>query len=668
MSIVNMEKIAVIGLNLQKEKLISDLMDVGMVQISQSSKEDDRAENKGHDVLELSKADGDEDYVSVIEGEMNRTNIALETLKRYSTEKEPIFFTRRHISKSMLSEIMEKRAEIESDIGSVLKLNSKLHICNEQINKYNGEIASLKPWAGYDIPLDKEGTKNTALDLGVIPSTVEITGLRDKIKAATDFADIREINRDKDYIYVVNISVRDLSDEVLTILKQYGYNQVPFKGFEGTVTDNLLRLEKEVDRLRSERSSIEKEISALTPKRKGIECLYDFLTMERDRAHIKSSMRRTEKTFNFEGWVPAPAKESVNKILDKYGCYYIYREPEDGDQVPVLVENRGAAQPFESVMEMYSLPDYNGIDPTNIFAFFYAMFFGIMLSDAGYGLVISIVTFVILKKFEIEGSMKKLLKMFFYCGLSTVFWGAMFGSWFGDLIQVGVKTLTGATVTIKPLWFNPIDDPTRLLIWSLGFGVVHLFVGMGINAYMLIKRGKFLDAVFDIFSWYGVILGGIMYLAGGSISPMLARVGIVIALVGAAILLITGGRNKKGIGKVTGGLGALYNVTSYVSDILSYARLLALGLATGVIATVVNTMGSLGGQGIVSFIVLCVVGIIGHTFNMAINVLGAFVHSSRLQYIEFFGKFYEDGGEEFSPFKIDTKYIKILNDNQEETK
>ncbi len=243
-----------------------------------------------------------------------------------------------------------------------------------------------------------------------------------------------------------------------------------------------------------------------------------------------------------------------------------------------------------------------------------------------------------------------------------MFWGALFGGWFGDFFQVAAKTVFHKEITINPIWFNPIDDPTRLLIWSLIFGVIHLFLGMGIKAGMLIKRGQWKDAVFDIFSWYMVIAGAAMWLAGSSISQAIVKPGMYLAIIGAVILLLTGGRNNKGIGKVTGGLSALYNITSYISDILSYSRLLALGLATGVIATVVNTMGSLAGGGVFGTIVLLIVFVIGHTFNLAINALGAFVHSSRLQYIEFFGKFYEDGGDMFEPLRKNTKYIRITSD------
>lgn len=567
------------------------------------------------------------------------------------------------INGERLKDLLNRRAEIEGYISSILRLNYRLHMTDEKINKMSSDLASLKPWIVYDVPLDISETKFTNIELGVVPSTVNLDNIKEKFSELELPSDISVVNSDRELIYLAVVMMKEGTDNVLGILKQYGFTQLPFQGFEGRVSDNIEKITKQIDEQKDVRRELEDEVAGYGKMQQDIEFLSDYLTIERDRERIKSKMRVTKRTFNFEGWVPSHLKDGVERILDRYGCHYEYREPLEGEEVPVMIENSAAVTPFEAVTQMYSMPDYKGFDPTKWFAIFYAMFFGIMLSDAGYGLVITIATFVALKKFELEGMTKKMVKMFMYCGIATVFWGAMFGGWFGDLIPVVADVLFGKKVEIKPIWFNPIDDPTRLLIWSLGFGVVHIFLGMAINAYMLIKRGHFWDAVFDVFSWYVLIIGAIIYGALGNSNPMLGKIGLYMAVIGAAVLLLTGGRKNKGFGKVTGGLGALYGITGYVSDILSYSRLLALGLATGVIASVVNTMGSLGGRGIVSFIVLIVVGIVGHSFNMAINILGAFVHSSRLQYIEFFGKFYEDGGEEFDPFRNETKYIRILKES-----
>lgn len=658
MSIIKMKKVAVIGLDTVKEKLISQLMEAGVVQITDQGQRITEEETW----KDLGVRDGDENLVTSLDAEINRISLALDTLEKYSVEKSPLFKTRRAMKKAEFAKTLEGREKIYSDVDHVLGLNDDMHKLREKINKKNADLSAINPWVIYDLPLEIDETRYTNINLGVVPSTVDVGKLTERVSEGREAVELREIDRDKDLIYLIIITMKDDQEEVLTILKQHGYTPTPFKGFTGTAAENRERIIKEIQETEEKCRQVEKEISTLYKLKYGIECMYDQVVIERDRERVKSRLLKTKRTFNLEGWVPEPAMEAVDEMLTENQCCFTYRDPEEGDEVPVLTQNSSVVYPFESITEMYSLPAYKGIDPTKIFALFYAMFFGIMLSDAGYGIMIAAACYIVLKKYDLEGTTYKMIKMFFYCGLSTIFWGAMFGGWFGDFIPVVAETFLGKEITVKPLWFNPIEDPTRLLIWSLVFGVVHLFLGMGINAYMLIKRGHLIDAVCDVFSWYLVILGAAMFIGGGTISEGLKTPGMIMAIAGALILLLTGGRKNKGFGKVIGGLSSIYDVTSYISDILSYSRLLALGLATGVIAQVVNTMGTLAGGGVFGAVVLAIVFVIGHTFNLAINALGAFVHSSRLQYIEFFGKFYEDGGEEFQPFKKNTKYVRLTND------
>jgi len=653
-----MKKMAVIGLDTVKEDLITDLMELGVVQITDQSYKlsDDEAWQ------DFGARDGDDSTVAELDVKLNQISLALETLEKHSTAKSPLFFTRRAVAKADFAKTLEGRQKLAGDVEHVMELNDRLHKLREQINKLNTELTAITPWVVYDLPLEIDETRYTKINLGVVPSAADMETLTRRVYDGREAVELREIGRDKDLIYLVVIAMKDQEEDVLTILKQHGYTPTPFAGFTGTTAENRERIIREIAENEAECLNVEKEISSLYPLKDGIECLHDQLVMERDREKVKSRLLKTKRTFWLEGWVPEPKTEAVEKLLSGLDCCSEYRDPADDETVPVLTENSSIVEPFEAITAMYSLPDYRGIDPTKLFSFFYAMFFGIMLSDAGYGIVIAAACFIVLKKFDLEGMTYRMIKMFFYCGLSTVFWGAMFGGWFGDFIQVAAKTIFHKDVVIPAIWFNPIDDPTRLLIWSLVFGVIHLFLGMGIKAYMLIKRGHFLDAVFDVFSWYMVIGGAAMWLGGGFISQALVKPGMYIAIAGALILLLTGGRNNKGFGKITGGLSSLYDITSYISDILSYSRLLALGLATGVIATVVNTMGSLAGGGVVGIIILLFAFVFGHTFNLAINALGAFVHASRLQYIEFFGKFYEDGGDEFEPLQKNTKYVRIVSD------
>lgn len=653
-----MEKLAVIGIDAAKEDLLADLMDLGVVEITEQTD----ALREGDIPEGVVSLDGDEDTVAGLDAGIARIGTALNLLHKHGREKQPLFITRRKIRKSEFDKVLSKRDEILENVNHLMSVNKKLRIRKEKMNKAALELKTLEAWSRYDMPLEIRETRQVRFELGVVPATVNVDDLREAVAKVSDSASIETVNRDKDMIYIFTADLKTEHGDVVTVLKQWGYTPAPFENHTGTVAENRKRFEKEIAAGRKEIKALEADIAKCEHMKNNIECLQDQLIIERDREKIKGSFLKTGKTFKLEGWIPVECKKDVEKVLERHDCLYAYRKPKDDEEVPVLVRNSSFGTPFSAITEMYSLPDYRGFDPTDIFSIFYAMFFGMMLSDAGYGLILTVACFFILRKYDIEGLTRKMIKMFLFCGIATVFWGAMFGGWFGDFIPSFTKTVFGHKVNVGAIWFNPIDDPTKLLIFSLLFGIVHLFAGMGINAYMMIRRGNLKDAVFDVFSWYMVIVGGGLWLAGSNISAGAAPAGRVVCIVGAVIILLTGGRNNKGIGKLTGGLGSLYGVTGYISDILSYARLLALGLATGVIANVVNLLGSMIGSGVVGLIAMIVVGIIGHTFNLAINALGSFVHSSRLQYIEFFGKFYEDGGEEFSPFRNNTRYVRFTQD------
>ncbi len=653
-----MKKFSIIGLDTVKEDLISRLMDLGAAQINDAG-----ALLQDEEMQGLGERDGDEEKAVSLDAYANRVNTAVETLEANCDLKKPLFATRREMGRREFNKILERRTEISKNVEYILRLNTRLHDRQEQINKINVNLVMLRPWLEYDLPLDLKETRCVDFDLGFVPITVDMEGLRAAVMEANENTIMKEINRDREMIYLVIISTkRDVEQNNIDYLKMWGYTPMPFTDFHGTAKENDERLNQQIKEYEKEVEEIRAEIAKCGDMLPDMRCLQDELTMERDRQKVKSHLLKTKRTFYLEGWIPETVIERVTKILEDEGCYYEFRDPNEDETPPVLLNTTKFANPFSAITEMYSLPDYRGFDPTNIFAWFYAFFFGLMLSDAGYGLVLAVACFIILKKYPLEGTMKKMISMFAICGVFTIFWGVMFGGYFGDLIEVWASTVMGKTIDIQPVWFDPMEDPTKLLIWSLVFGVIHLFTAMGIDMYMKIKRGHFWDAIFDDLIWMIVIVGGACWLAGGSISPAAPKIGMILFVGGMVVLLLTGGRHNKGIGKVTGGLSNVYGITSWISDILSYARLLALGLATGVIASVVNLLGSMAGTGVKGAIALIVIGIFGHTFSMAINVLGAFVHSSRLQFVEFFGKFYEDGGEPFQPFTQDTKYVRIDNE------
>ena len=444
-------------------------------------------------------------------------------------------------------------------------------------------------------------------------------------------------------------------------LRQFSFTSVVLNDNSGTAAEAISKYEKTTARLNEEIELSVSELKELSKDIEKIEYIYDDLLIKRDRAKAVGDFINTKKVFCFDGWLPVDSIEKVKQVLDKNECYYEISEPIKNEETPIMLKNNKFASPFEAVTVMYSMPLATEVDPTPIMAPFYFLFFGLMLSDAAYGIILSLACFALLKKFKLEGTMKKMVTMFFWCGISTFFWGALFGGWFGDAVAVFSKTFLGREIVINPIWIDPLQEPMTLLIFSLILGAIHMFVGMGMQAYMLIKNGKALDALFDVGLWYMLLIGLVLFGVGSMITPALSSVGKWMALIGAVGIVVTGGRNKKGFGKITGGFGSLYGITNYLSDVLSYSRLLALGLATGVVAKVVNILGSLAGSGVVGIIVFIAVFLFGTVFNLAINALGAYVHSCRLQYVEFFGKFYTGGGKPFEPFVGKTKFVKIVN-------
>ncbi len=359
---------------------------------------------------------------------------------------------------------------------------------------------------------------------------------------------------------------------------------------------------------------------------------------------------------------------SVKKEIEKKHTAVISGfEPAEDEDVPVLLENGSFSSPVEGITKMYAMPSKTDVDPTPVMSFFYYLFFGMMLSDAGYGVVLVIGTMIARKKFKLENSMRKTLIMFRNCGISTIFWGALFGSWFGDIVQIVGREFFGKEIGSIALWFQPLDDPIKLLLYSFGLGILHLFLGVGVSFKMAWDDGRKLDAFLDTVPIYLTILG-VAPLAASiltEVPQILKTVGMYVMIAGVVLLVLTAGRSSKSIfGKLFGGLYALYNTaTGWLSDILSYSRLLALGLATGSIAGVINLIGTMPENKAVKLVLLIVVFIVGHTANLAINLLGAYVHTDRLQFVELFSKFYTGGGREFTPFAVNTKYIKFKEEN-----
>ena len=641
MAIVKMKKTTIIALQSEKEKLVKKLQEFGALHIIDLGAEI----TEGHwDELE---ADEENESTSQFESKLAQVKYCLEFLKRYDASRRSAFAPKVKIGEAQYCQYLDESQRVDEIFEECRAIDSKMTEYKSRETKIHNSIAQLTPWKSLDIAVEElKNTKNTGIHIGFVASKYA-----EEFKAALSISDNKiyseEISSSKENTYMLLIYHNELEEAVGQLQKQFGWNRFTFGDYTGKPSEIIDELSQEIEELEVKKSGLQDLGKELIKEREYLDIQQDILSIERDKRHIVRHFGKTDKTFMLSAWIPENMADSlklmISQVTDSFSIEFA--DPADEEEMPVLLENPSLAQPVEFITEQYSLPHPKGIDPNVIMAPFYICFFGMMVSDAAYGIILALVTVAILLKLKPEGNFKKIVSLICLGGISTFLWGAAFGGWLGDLIK------------IPPILFNPLEEPFKMIGLCLLFGVIHLYVGMGINAYKSIRSGKILDAVFDQGFWYA-LLTGLMLLA----LPATAVIGKYMAIVGAAGLVLTQGRHQKNIVmRFFSGVLSLYNVTGFLGDILSYLRLFALGLATGVIGAVINSMSLMLGGSIIGYILMVFFMILGHSFNIAINVLGAYVHSSRLQYVEFFGKFYDGDGKPFNPFKIATKYIEKSN-------
>ncbi len=644
MAIVDVKKMSIIALRRDKSRFVEMFQKMGRVEIIDVREKTSKEEwDEFFETHEASRELAD------MQGKLGEIQFAMDFLARYVPVKKSLFAEKPVYDESAMEELARSR-KLWDTVKECRELETRLNGVKSEEMRLASTVDMLRPWESLDVPLQElKSTDKVAIFPGNLPagSVEQVKALlRDKAPESC----LELISADRELAYVLLVYRKSLEQEVSAILKDSSWSKVELPQIEGTPSQAIAWAEEKAGEFQAVRQEIGDKAAGLSECRAQLEVVHDYYNMIFGRMGVEGATGNTREAFYMEGWVAGPHAEKVRKaVLKKIPQAYItFTDPQEGEDVPVILQNPGFVEPFEMITELYSPPGKNDFDPNVLVSIFYVIFFGMMISDAGYGIILTLMGFWALKKIKPKGMLKKLMGLITLGGLSTIFWGAMFGGWFGDLI------------TVRPLWMNPLQDPMSLLIFSFILGIIQIFVGLGAAAYKNIKEGRALDAVFDQGLW-GVLLAGLIMF----VYPPLAGAAKVLSIVGAIGLVLTQGRTKKGIiGKFSSGLLSLYGVTGYLSDVLSYSRILALGLATGVIAMVVNTMARMLGFNIIGYVLMAVALIFGHVFNIAINALGAYVHSSRLQYVEFFSKFYEGGGRTFSPFAVKTKYTNLLNEEE----
>jgi len=657
MAKLRMKKIELIALLTDSKKIIELLQRRGVVELCRN--DDEKLENTN---------------VTAVVGEFEkfRSTIvqALDVLDLYSPEKGSIadmFGGRTEVGTDKFGKEAMRLEKIMASAGEILRQNKIINEAESRIPQLEIRIDTLKQWTALDVPMNFRGTATTRAFIGTVPYAVSAEAIEEMLP---DGCSAEAIFSSKEQTDLFVICTREAADEAEDVLRKNAF--VPLSEPDNHTASELIDAGRdEIRKLNESIESAKSEIEKLAAERSELQFASDYLTMRKDKYEALDALGFTENTFILNGYIPEKYAEKLKKEIEsKFTASIEFSDPGEDEDVPVLLENGRFSSPVEGITQMYAMPGKQDVDPTPVMAFFYYLFFGMMLSDAGYGLIMVIGTMIALKKFKLETTMRKTLTMFRNCGISTVIWGALFGSWFGDIVQVTAREFLGKEIGSIALWFEPMSDPVKLLLFSYGLGILHLFLGVAVSFKMSWDKGDKLGAIFDTLPVYLIVIGvapigAAMFV---DVDPSLKKIGLYVMLAGVAILVLTAGRSSKSVfGKFFGGLYALYNTaTGYLGDILSYSRLLALGLATGSIASVINLIGTMPENKIIKLVLFIIVCIIGHTANLAINLLGAYVHTDRLQFVELFSKFYTGGGREFEPLTVNTKYIKFKEENSNE--
>ena len=655
MAIVKMSKFDLVVFAEQRAKVLKKLQKFKEVNFVDIELHDENGELSKDAVEGVTKYVNNEELTHIDERLYQLSN-AISLIKKYDERKTRLRdvihgnenYTFDELAKKVLSYDW-KKVSLELN-----KIGTQYSQIKSEISKKYMRYDEIDLWERLDVnPKELKNLKKVNTFLGTVPIKLKGTFI-DGI-SELDKTYYEELKIVKDEVYYLVISSIDESEKkkLAEVFRNSSFT-VENLDIDAVPQDYKNGLQKEISELKKEKRRLKAQIKTYSEDLTDLQAVYEYMQNKKLRIVESEKLAQTENTILIKGWIPTEKVSEFEKVIkDEAGDnYYLTFTDADRDDatVPIKLKNGKVASTFENLTGMYAYPRYNEIDPTPLFTPFYILFFGMMGADVGYGLVLLLATMFVLKVVNLSSQMRKSIKFFFYLSFSVIFWGLLYGSYFG--------------ATIPGMWrlVDPASQYNDLLIGSILFGVVHIFVGLAIKAYMLIRDGKSLEAVYDVLFWYMALIGGMLFLIFKlmNLSAVVANVSMWVMIAGMAGIVLTGGREAKGVGaKLGGGLYSLYGISSYVGDFVSYSRLMALGLSGGFIASAINMIAGMISGSWVGMIFIPVILIAGHLFNMFLSFLGAYVHTSRLMYVEYFGKFYEGGGKPFKDFRTENKYINL---------
>lgn len=664
MAVLAMKRISVYGLKNDSKPILEKIQRAGVVEIQDFVAEDEVFKKVKMPIS-----------ASEFERNIRDAESALEILNSYKEEKSGLlssFKGREVVEEEDYDTFYKKLADTKKTVNRILELSRDVNEKNAEIIRAQQQLEMLTPWEALDVRLNTTQTGKTAVFIGAIPGQKTEEEILEGMEKALP-VNVEIISKDTTQTCVMVVSLKEKKEEASQALRAMGFAYPAIFG-PYTPMEYKKHLLSEIEKYKTAITEEENEIISYNDKRPEIKFMQDYQSIRAEKYEVASSLPQSEHAFVLSGYIPEIYVKDLEKTLEEYSVIIETEDVDEKEDSPVVLKNNAFSSAVQGVVESYALPGKGEIDPSFLISLFYFVFFGFMLSDAAIGLLIFVGAGVLLlKNKNMERGLRNNVKLFMCGGLSAIFFGVLFGSYFGDLLATASSHFFGKPLIVKPLWLDMTTHPMTALTLALIMGVIHIFTGLAANGYQLLKKKKVADFIFDVAIWY-VILGGllvkclatqmIMDILGGGAAPPFSQavgnIGLYAAAAGAVVILFMGGRSSKNWGKrLLKGAYALYGITGYLSDVLSYSRLLALGLATGVISSVANMIGTMFGTGFVGVVIFILVFLIINAVNIGINTLGAYVHTNRLQYVEFFGRFYEGGGRPFEPYSIKTKYYKF---------
>lgn len=649
MAIVKMKGLRLLAMRSDREALLELLQGMGCVEIDEPNQDPQTWQGLLSQLggETLSRPDGQ--ALSQAREDLQVAQRALAVLKRHGDKGRGLLAPRPQLTQQQLFDGEEQGKQA---VDQVLEADRHLAALEAQHSKLLTQRAALAPWLELNIPLDTVSTQEMVVQFGTVTAGVELEQVQRAVEGASELAQLTQASVDRDVRYCLLVCHASAQEEVLQALRDFGWSRMNLSGWTGTAKENDQRITQELEQNEQQTAQAEEKLAQLTSLAEPIRQAADRASVRINREEGRSRLLDTEKTFLLEGWVPEENWPQLESQLKNYPCAWELRDPteEEYPKVPVKLKNNWFTRPLSMVTEMYSLPAYNGLDPNPLMAPFFILFYGIMMADMGYGLLMMIASVVVLKKSRPRAGMHNFFALLGLCGVSTFIMGAVTGGFFGDFIPQLLKLINPAStfVWFWPTLFTPLEDTMMILVGAMALGFVQILVGMAISFVKKLRRGQVMDAIWEEVTWWVVFAGLALAILG--VTNVVIILGGVMVVAGPIL-------TEKGFGKITGIFGSLYNhVTGYFGDILSYSRLMALMLAGSVIAQVFNTLGAIPGN----VVIFIIISMLGNALNFALNLLGCYVHDLRLQCLEYFNKFYEDGGKPFRPMKLDTNYYDVV--------